>query len=161
MAKAAHAVPAGLRTMTPQLAVDNAGRTIDWYKRAFGAEELGRSLGPDGRVMHAEVRIGDSHFYVNDVMMGKGPKELGGSPVSFWLYVDDCDAFFKRAIDAGATEKMPLIDQFWGDRAGSVADPEGINWWIATRKEDLTRQEMDARAAEFFKQQMASQGAGG
>jgi uncharacterized glyoxalase superfamily protein PhnB len=158
MAKAVRPVPAGLRTMTPQLALDNAARTIDWYKRAFGAEELGRSLGPDGRIMHAEVKIGDSHFYVNDVMMGKGPKELGGSPASFWLYVDDSDALFKRAVDAGATVQMPLTDQFWGDRAGSVADPEGISWWIATRKEDFTKEEMEARAAEFFKQAAAHGG---
>jgi PhnB protein len=152
MAKAARAVPEGLRTMTPQLILNNAAQTIDWYKRAFGAEELGRSLGPDGRITHAELKIGDSRFYANDALMGKGAKELGGSPVGFWLYVDDSDALFKRAVDAGARVQMPLVDQFWGDRAGSVADPEGISWWIATRKEDLTRDEMEARATEFFKQ---------
>ena len=152
MAKAASPVPQGLRTMTPQLALDNAATTIDWYKKAFGAEELGRSLGPDGRIMHAEVKIGDSHFYVNDVMMGKGPKELGGSPASFWLYVADADAMFKRALDAGAEVRMPIENQFWGDRAGAVADPEGINWWIATRTEDLTKPELEQRAADFFKQ---------
>lgn len=157
MAKAASPVPKGLRTVTAQLSVDNAARTIDWYKKAFGAEELGRSPGPDGRIMHAELSIGDSHFYLNDVMQGKGPKELGGSPVSFWLYVSDADALFKRAVDAGAKVAMPLTDQFWGDRAGAVTDPEGINWWIATRKEDFTRAELEQRAADFFKQ-MAAQG---
>jgi PhnB protein len=151
MANAANPVPKGLHTLTPHLVVDHAATTIEWYKRAFGAEEIGRSLGPDGRIMHGELAINGSHFYISDVMMGKGPKELGGSPVTFWLYVADCDAAFRRAIEAGATEKMPLIDQFWGDRAGSVTDPEGLTWWIATRKEDLTKEEMDQRAADFFK----------
>jgi PhnB protein len=156
MAKAASPVPQGLRTITAQLTLDNAARTIDWYKRAFGAEELDRSLGPDGKIMHAEIKIGDSHFYANDVMMGKGPKELGGSPVGFWLYVSDADALFKRAVDAGAEVRMPLENQFWGDRAGAVGDPEGISWWIATRKEDFTKPELEQRAADFF-QQMAAQ----
>ena len=151
MAKAASPVPKGLNTLTPHLNVDHAATTIDWYKRAFGAEEISRSAGPDGRIMHAELAIGGSHFYINDVMMGKGPKELGGSPVSFWLYVPDCDALFRRAIDAGAVETMPMTDQFWGDRGGTIKDPEGISWWIATRKEDLTKEEMDKRAEEFFK----------
>ena len=158
MAKAARAVPEGLRTITPQLSLDNAARTIDWYKRAFGAEELGRSLGPDGRIMHAEVKIGDSHFYVNDVMMGKGPHGFGGSPASFWLYVEDSDAFFDRAVSAGATVQMPMADQFWGDRAGLIADPAGYSWWIATRKEDLTTGEIQQRAAEFFRQMGESAG---
>ena len=151
MAKAASPVPKGLHSVTPHLIVEEAAKAIDWYKRVFGAQELGRSLGPDGRIMHAELAIGDSHFYINDVMMGKGPKELGGSPVTFWLYLPDCDAVYKRAIDAGAKEAMPLIDQFWGDRAGAVTDPAGLNWWIATRKEDLTKDEMEQRAQDFFK----------
>src|ERR1043165_7084309 len=101
MATAKSPVPHGLHTITAHLNVDNCASTIEWYKRAFGAQEHGRSLGPDGRVMHAELSIGDTHFYLNDVMMGKGPKELGGSPVSFWLYVPDCDALFRRAKEAG------------------------------------------------------------
>src|SRR5262252_2892233 len=157
MAKAASPVPKGLRTMTPQITLDRAAQTIDWYKKAFGAEEISRSPGPDGKLMHAEIAIGDTHFYLNDVMQGKGPKELGGSPVSFWLYVNDADALFKRAVDAGAKIAMPLEDQFWGDRAGAVTDPEGINWWISTRKEDFTKAEMEQRAADFFKKQMAQQ----
>jgi uncharacterized glyoxalase superfamily protein PhnB len=151
MATAANHVPKGLHTLTPHLIVEDAAAAIDWYKHALGAQELGRSLGPDGRIMHAEMSIGESHFYINDVMMGKGPKELGGSPVTFWLYVPDCDALFRRALAAGAKQSMPLIDQFWGDRAGQITDPAGLNWWIATRKEDLTKAEMDERAAEFFK----------
>ena len=152
MAKAARPVPEGLRTITPQLALDNAAETIEWYKRAFGAEEINRGLGPDGKIMHAELEIGDSRFMVNDVMMGKGPRELGGSPASLWLYVDDADALFNRAVQAGAKVQMPLDNQFWGDRGGAVADPSGYTWWIATRKEDLTHAEIQQRAAEFFKQ---------
>src|SRR5688572_19985769 len=100
MAKATNPVPKGLQTMTPQLTLDNAAQTIDWYKKAFGAEELNRGLGPDGKIMHAELRIGTSSFYVNDVMMGKGPQGFGGSPASFWLYVADSDSLFKRALEA-------------------------------------------------------------
>ena len=87
----------------------------------------------------------------------KGPADLGGSPASLWIYVDDSDALFNRALKAGATEQMPMDDQFWGDRAGAVSDPAGYTWWIATRKEDLTHDEIQDRAANFF-QQMASQG---
>jgi PhnB protein len=152
MAQATHAVPTGFHTLTPQLTVDDAARTIDWYKRAFGAEEVSRFVGPDGKIMHAEVKIGDSRFMTNDVMSGgKGPRGLGGSPASFWLYVSDCDGLFNRAVGAGATVNMPMTDQFWGDRAGAVTDPAGYVWWIATHKEDLTREEMDQRAAAFFK----------
>ena len=153
MAKAAKAVPEGFHSITPQLVLDNEAQTIEWYVKAFGAQELSRSLGPDGKVMHAELAIGSSRFMVNDAMMGsKGPQALGGSPVSLWLYVENSDAAFKRAVDAGAKVQMPIADQFWGDRAGSVADPAGYNWWIATRKEDLTHAEIRQRAEEFFKQ---------
>jgi PhnB protein len=153
MAKAAKAVPEGYHTITPQLSLDNAADAIDWYKKALGAEELGRSVGPDGKIMHAEIKIGDSRIMIHDPMMGaKGPKGFGGSPASLWLYVDDSDALFNRAVNAGATVQMPLADQFWGDRGGAVADPSGYTWWIATRKEDLTPAEMKQRAEEFFKQ---------
>jgi PhnB protein len=156
MAKAARAVPTGYHTITPQLTLDDAAKTIDWYKKALGAQEVGRSLGPDGRIMHAEITIGDSRVMVNDVMMGKGPRELGGSPASLWLYVEDCDALFNRAVAAGATVQMPMADQFWGDRGGAVADPAGYTWWIATRKEDLTEAELNQRASDFFKQMAAA-----
>jgi PhnB protein len=153
MAKAARAVPEGFHTITPALTLDNAAETIDWYKRAFGAEEISRSAGPDGKIMHAELKIGDSRFMMSDVMRGmKGPKELGGSPATLWVYVDDSDALFNRAVKAGATVQMPVDNQFWGDRAGAIADPSGYTWWIATRKEDLTHAEIQLRAAEFFKQ---------
>jgi len=151
MAKAARPVPEGYHTITPQLTLDNAAQTIEWYKKALGAQELDRSLGPDGKIMHAELKIGDSRIMVNDVMMGKGPRALGGSPASLWLFVEDCDQLFKRAVDAGAKVQMEMQDQFWGDRGGAVADPEGYTWWIATRKQDFTKEEMKQRAAEFFK----------
>jgi PhnB protein len=156
MAKAASPVPQGYHTITPQLTLEDAAQTIDWYKRALGAEELSRSLGPDGKVMHAELKIGDSRFMVNDPMPGsKGPKAYGGSPASMWLFVENSDALFKRAVDAGGTVQMPMEDQFWGDRAGAFAEPSGYTWWIATRKEEFTPDEMKQRAEEFFKQ-MAS-----
>jgi PhnB protein len=146
-------VPEGYHTITPQLTLDNAPAAIDWYKKALGAEEVSRSVGPDGKVMHAELRIGNSRIMVNDAVMGnKGPKVLGGSPASLWLYVEDCDALFNRASAAGGQIRMALGDQFWGDRCGSLTDPHGYTWTIATRKEDLTREELDKRAAEFFKQ---------
>ena len=153
MAKAAKPVPAGYHTITPQLTLDNAAQTMDWYKKALGAEEVSRSQGPDGKIMHAELKIGDSRFMVNDVMMGKGPQAFGGSPASMWLFVDDSDALYNRAVKAGAKVQMEIADQFWGDRAGAISDPAGYTWWIATRKEDLTQMEMQTRAAEFFKQQ--------
>jgi uncharacterized glyoxalase superfamily protein PhnB len=153
MATAANPVPDGFHSITPQLTLDRAAQAIDWYKKALGAEELSRSAGPDGKIMHAELKIGDSRFMVHDVMAGgKGPQAYGGSPASLWLYVENSDALFNRAVGAGAKVQMPLADQFWGDRGGAVADPEGYTWWIATRKENLTQAEMQQRAAEFFKQ---------
>lgn len=152
MARAVKAVPEGYHTITPTLALDNCAQGIEWYKKALGAEEISRSAGPDGKIMHAELKIGDSRFMVSDVMQGmKGPKAYGGSPASLWLYVEDSDAVFNRAKDAGATVQMPIENQFWGDRAGSVVDPAGYTWWIATHKEDLSQAEMQQRAADFFK----------
>ena len=152
MATAKRPVPEGYNTVTPQLTLDNAAQAIDWYKKALGAEELSRSTGPDGKIMHAEIRIGNSRIMLNDAVMGgKGPKAIGGSPVSLWLYVEDCDALYNRALGAGAQVRMPMDNQFWGDRCGVVGDPHGYSWSIATHKEDLTRQEMDQRSAEFFK----------
>ena len=103
MAKAKSPIPEGLHSVTPQLALDNAAKAIDWYKKAFGAKEISRFAGPDGKIMHAEVQIGDSHLMMNDVMMGgKGPKAYGGAPASFWIYVPDVDAVYNQAIAAGA-----------------------------------------------------------
>jgi PhnB protein len=153
MAKAKRAVPEGYHTITPHLVFDHAAQAIDWYKKGLGAEEVSRSVGPDGKIMHAELRIGDSRIMLNDPMGGgKGPSAYGGSPASLWIYVEDCDALFNRAVGAGAKVQMPIGDQFWGDRCGIVADPHGYSWSIATRKEDLTHEEMNRRATEFFKQ---------
>jgi PhnB protein len=155
MAKAKQAVPEGYHTVTPTLTLDNAAQAIDWYKKALGADEISRAVGPDGKVMHAEIRIGDSRIMVNDPMMGmKGPQGLGGSPAGLWIYVDDCDALFNRAVAAGA-QVLPgmgqMQDQFWGDRSGSFSDPHGYKWTIATHKEDLTRDEIQKRQAEWMK----------
>jgi PhnB protein len=157
MAKAKSAVPEGFHTVTPQLTLDNASQAIDWYKKALGAEEVSRAVGPDGKIMHAEIRIGDSRIMLNDAMMGaKGAKAMGGSPASLWVYVEDCDALFNRAVAAGAQvaggPMGQLTDQFWGDRSGTFTDPQGYSWTIATHKEDLSRQEMEQRQAEFMKQ---------
>lgn len=159
MATAAKPVPEGFHSLTPHLVLDDAAHTIDWYKKALGAQEVSRSLGPDGKIMHAELTIGDSRFMVNDPVMGtKGPAALGGSPASLWLYVENSDAVFNRAVAEGATVQVPLADQFWGDRGGAIADPSGYTWWIATRAEDLTPPEIQQRAAEFFKQMAQPQG---
>jgi PhnB protein len=156
MAKAKSAIPEGLHTITPQMTLDNAAEAIDWYKKALGAEETSRATGPGGVIMHAELRIGNSRIMVNDAMMGgKGPKAHGGSPMTLWVYVDDCDTLFNRAIAAGGKVGHggmgKMQDQFWGDRSGSFIDPSGYTWTIATRKEDLTPQEMHERQEEFMK----------
>jgi PhnB protein len=157
MAKAKSPIPEGYHTVTPHLIFDNSAQAIDWYKKALGAEEKSRAVGPDGKVMHAELQIGSSRIMLNDAMGGgKSAKALGGSPISLWVYVPDCDALFNRAVAAGANvppgPMSQMADQFWGDRCGTLSDPFGHQWTIATRKEDLTREEMDKRAQEFFKQ---------
>jgi PhnB protein len=156
MAKAKNAVPQGFHTVTPQLTLDNAAQAIDWYKKGLGAEEVSRATGPDGKIMHADLRIGDSHVMMNDAMMGgKGPKALGGSPTSLWIYVEDCDALFNRAVAAGGQvvggPMGQMADQFWGDRCGTFTDPHGYSWTIATHKEDLSPQEIQQRQAEWMK----------
>jgi uncharacterized glyoxalase superfamily protein PhnB len=151
MAKAANPVPKGYSTVTPVLTLEDTRKAIEWYKKVLNAEELSISAGPDGKVMHAAIRIGNSHLMLHDEMMGsKGPRTLGGSPVDLWLYVDDCDAVFKRAVDAGAVAKVPVSDQFWGDRWGVFTDPFGLEWSVATHKEDLTKEEIESRQNELF-----------
>ena len=156
MAKAKNAVPEGFHTVTAHLTLDNCAQAIDWYKQGLGAEEVSRAVGPDGKILHADLKIGDSHIMMNDAMMGgKGPKAIGGSPASLWLYVPDCDTLFNRAVAAGAQiyggGMGQMQDQFWGDRSGSIVDPHGYQWTIATHKEDLTREEMQQRQEEFMK----------
>jgi PhnB protein len=157
MTRAKNAIPEGHHTVTPVLTLDNAAQAIDWYTKALGAEEIARSTGPDGKILHAEIRIGDSRIMLNDPLMGsKGPQGFGGSPASLWIYVEDCDALFKRAVSAGARvaggSMGQMADQFWGDRSGTLTDPHGYTWTIATRKEDLSRQELERRQADWLKE---------
>jgi PhnB protein len=157
MARAKSAVPQGFHTVTPQLTLDNCAQAIDWYKKGLGAEEISRAIGPDGKIMHAELKIGDSWIFVNDAIMGgKGPKACGGSPAALWVYVEDCDALFNRAVGAGGrVESGPMgkmQDQFWGDRCCTFTDPAGYMWTIATHKEDLTPEEMKQRQDAWMKQ---------
>jgi PhnB protein len=156
MAKPAKGIPKQFHTITPGLIVQGADKAIDFYKKAFGAEEMVRMKGPDGRsIMHAELRIGDSVFFVSDEspeMGARSPQSIGGSPCSLHLYVANVDAAFKRAVDAGAQVRMPVTDVFWGDRYGKVEDPFGHSWGIATPKEELTEDEVRQRAQEFFAQ---------
>ena len=156
MAKAPKGVPDGHHTITTHLIMDDAAKAIDWYKKALGAVEVARAPGPDGKIMHAALRIGDSLVFLNDEMGGaKSAKAFGGSPASLWVYVDDCDALFNRAVAAGA--KVPpgpmgaMQDQFWGDRSGTFSDPHGYTWTIATRKEDLSSEEIKARMDAFMR----------
>ena len=150
MAKAAKAIPEGYHSVTPYLVVRGAVDAIDFYKRAFGAEEVFRMPGPDGKhLMHAEIRIGDSFVFLNDELPEwgvRGPDPAAGVPVSLHLYVEDVDAVFKRAVAAGCTVKMPVQDMFWGDRYGKLVDPFGHEWGLATHKEDLSPEEMAKRA---------------
>jgi PhnB protein len=146
-------VPEGYHTVTPYLAVDDATAAIDFYQRAFGAKERSRMSGPHGTIGHAELEIGDSLVMLSDPFpqsSAKPPKELGGTSVGVFLYVEDVDALYKQAIDAGATSTMEPVDQFWGDRFGSVTDPFGHSWQIATHVEDVSPEEMAKRAEEWM-----------
>jgi PhnB protein len=150
----AKAIPAGFHTVTPHLVIRNAGRAIDFYKEAFGAKELFRMPGPDGKIMHAEVKIGDSILMIGDEAPQygcKSPQHLNGTPVGIYLYVENVDDVFQRAVKAGAEAVMPVQDMFWGDRYGKLRDPFGHEWSVATHKRDLTPEEMQKGAAEAFK----------
>jgi PhnB protein len=142
-------IPEGYRTVTPYLAVDDAAEAIEYYTKAFGAKERARMETPDGKIGHAELEIGDSLVMLSDPFpqaSTRSPKELGGTSVSVFMYVEDVDAVVKQAVDAGATVTMEVADQFWGDRFGSVMDPFGHLWSIATHVEDVPPEEMAERA---------------
>ena len=146
-------IPEGYRTITPYLNVRGAAEALDFYQKAFGAEELYRMNGPDGKVMHAEIQLGDSRFMLAEEMEDWGnhsPSTLGGTSFTLMVYVEDCDAAFQRAIDAGATEVMPVSDQFYGDRSGVVEDPFGHRWNLSTHVEDVAPDEMDRRMREMM-----------
>ena len=152
-------VPDGFHTLTPHLVVKGASQAIEFYKRAFGAEEIKRLPGPDGKsLIHAELKIGNSRLLLVDEfpeMDCRGPRSVGGSPVSIHMFVDDADAAFDKALAAGAEVRTPLADQFWGDRYGVLTDPFGHIWSIATHKEDLTPQEIGKRAQTAFSESVA------
>ena len=140
-----NAIPPGMHSVTPHLTCAGAADAIEFYKKAFGATEAGRLPGPDGKLMHAMVRIGDSAVMLMDEFPehgALGPKSLRGSTVVLHLYVDNVDAFFARAVDAGATVIMPLEDMFWGDRYGQLDDPFGHRWSVATHIRDVSPQQM-------------------
>ena len=141
-------IPEGYNTVSPYLAVDDADAAIEYYKKAFGAEETMRMHWPNGKVGHAELKIGDSRVMLSDPFPQASttpPKELGGTSASIFMYVEDVDAVVQKAVDAGATVTMEVEDQFWGDRFGSITDPFGHNWSIATHVEDLTPEEIEER----------------
>jgi PhnB protein len=142
-------IPEGYHTLSPHLAVDDAAQAIEFYKRAFGAKERGRMHGPDGKIAHAEIEIGDSVIMLSDPMPQspyKPPKELGGISGGLYVYVDDVDELAQQVVDAGGKITTPIETMFWGDRFGSVTDPFGHVWSIATRVEDVPPQEMEERA---------------
>ena len=146
-------IPDGYHTVTPYLIIRDAAKAMDFYKNAFKAVETFRMDGPDGKIAHAEIRIGDSIIMLSDEhpQMGyNSPQSLGGSPAGIVLYVEDCDAVFNRAIEAGGIVKDSVTDKFYGDRSGSLADPFGHIWHVTTHKEDVSPQELDRRLKEMF-----------
>jgi PhnB protein len=144
-------IPEGYHSITPYLIIDGAAQAMEYYKKAFGAIELFR-MEHEGRIGHAEMKIGDSPFMVSDEhpeMGFRGPKSLGGSAVGIMIYVDDVDTIFKQALDAGGTESRALQDQFYGDRSGTLTDPFGHVWTVATHKEDVSPEEIEKRLASM------------
>jgi PhnB protein len=143
-------IPDGYHTATPYLVVKGGTRALEFYKKAFGATELFRMPGPEGKIGHAEIRIGDSPIMLADEhpdMGARSPESFGGTPVSILLYVDDVDGVVKQAVAAGAKITRPVEDKFYGDRSGTVTDPFGHSWHIATHKEDVSMEEMQRRMA--------------
>jgi PhnB protein len=152
-------IPEGYHTVSPYLAVEDAARAIEYYTRAFGAKEAVRMDAPGGKIGHAELEIGDSRIMLSDPFpqaSTKPPKELGGTSGSVFLYVEDVDATVKQAVDAGASVTMEVADQFWGDRFGTITDPFGHVWSIATHVEDVPPEEMAERAKNAMAQMSSS-----
>jgi PhnB protein len=143
-------IPEGYHSVTPYLTVNSAARAIDFYQRAFGAKKIMQMDGPDGKISHAELKIGDSMLMLSDEMPrgNKSPQSLGGSTVGIFLYVENVDTVFNQAKSAGAKVDAPLEDMFWGDRFGKLTDPFGHSWALATHIEDVAPQEMKRRAQE-------------
>lgn len=148
MPSQAKPIPQGYRTVTPYLTVNDAARALDFYKRAFGAREIARMDGPNGKIGHAEIKIGDSVVMLADEMPGSGtrsPQSLGGTTAGIMLYVENVDSAFNQAVSAGAQVEAQLADMFWGDRYGRLRDPFGHSWSLATHKEDVAPAEMQKR----------------
>jgi PhnB protein len=155
MKKSTQPVPEGFHTVTPSLIVRNGAQAIEFYKKALGAEEIMRMAGPDGKIGHAELKIGDSIIFLTDenpAMHCMSPQTLGGVASSLYLYVADVDTAFQRAIDAGGKATMPVTDMFWGDRFGNFVDPYGHNWGLSTHTRDMTEQEIEEGAKAFHAQ---------
>jgi PhnB protein len=152
MANPVKAVPEGFHTITPSITCRGAAKAIDFYKNAFGAQEVVRMATPDGTIMHAELKIGDSLIMLNDEMPGMAvaPNPSATPCTSLFLYVPDVDSFFHRAVSAGAQVTMPLQDMFWGDRYGKVTDAFGHHWGLATHVEDVAPDEMERRSRAFM-----------
>ncbi|MGQ0376432.1 MAG: VOC family protein [Nitrososphaerota archaeon] len=147
-------IPDGFTTATASLTVREASKAIEFYKKAFDAKELYRFPNPDGKILHAEIMIGNSIVMLNDEMLQmncQSPQSIGGTGSSIFLYVNDADATFNKAVSAGAKPLMPLMDAFWGDRFGSIQDPFGHVWSIATHKKDMTPDEISKAGQEMFK----------
>lgn len=154
MTTKARPIPAGYHTVTPHIVIRDAANAIEFYKNAFGAKELGRMPGPGGKLMHAEIQIGDSRIMIADEFpeFARSPQSLGGTSTTLYLYVEDVDEAFKRAVDAGGKPTMPPMDAFWGDRYGKLTDPFGHEWSLATHKQDLTPEQIQKGAEAFFAQ---------
>lgn len=154
--KVVEPIPKGYHTITPTLVLREAGKAIDFYKKAFGAKELGRMTAPDGKTLvHAELEIGNSRFFVSDEMPGcraRSPQSTGALTGTFYLYVEDVDTRIRKAVDAGAKLVGPVADMFWGDRIGTVDDPFGYEWTIATHKEEVSPADMRKRGEAFFRE---------
>jgi len=153
MAKKTKYIPEGYHTATPYLIVNGGARAIEFYKQAFGAAEVMRIGAPGGKVGHAEIKIGDSHIMLADEhpeMDARSPQAIGGTPVGLMLYLQDCDSVVAKAVSLGAKVVKPVQDQFYGDRSGTILDPFGHKWTVATHKEDVSPEEMQKRAAALF-----------
>ena len=157
MTKAVKAIPDGHHAVTPSLVVHDADAAIRFYQQAFGAVEVARFPNPNGKgILHAVIKIGDSLVFLSDEfpdMGNRSPKTLGGTSAGIYLYVEDVDALYPKAVAAGAQPRVPLMDMFWGDRYGRVVDPFGYEWALATHKEDVSPEEMGQRALAFFAKQ--------
>lgn len=161
MAKHVSPIPQGFHSVTPYLSVHNAAQALEFYKRAFGAQELMRTKDPQGKVSHAEIKIGDSVVMLAEETPNSGlrsPQSIGATTASVFLYVNDADSTFKQAVSAGAKSQQPVTEMFWGDRYGRLTDPFGHSWSVATHIEDVSPEEMNRRAQEATKQRAHSAG---